>query len=82
MFISAPHVAQVAAEAAMDTTPWNYWEADGKTPVGRSGEAVRLLGHHGAKHAGTADEPPGAIGGARKPCIGGTRAGSAIRPRR
>ena len=36
-------VAALAAEAVMDTTPWNYWEADGKTPVGRSGEAVRLL---------------------------------------
>ena len=36
-------VAVLAAEAAMDTTPWNYWEADKKTPVGRSGEAVRLV---------------------------------------
>ncbi len=36
-------VAVLAAEAAMDTTPWNYWEADGKTPVGRIGEAVRLI---------------------------------------
>lgn len=35
-------VAVLAAEAAMDTSPWNYWEADKKTPVGRSGEAVRL----------------------------------------
>ncbi|HZG31759.1 MAG TPA: hypothetical protein VEZ59_00720, partial [Sphingopyxis sp.] len=36
-------VAVLAAEAAMDTSPWNYWEGDGKTPVGRSGEAVRLI---------------------------------------
>lgn len=36
-------VAVLAAEAAMDTSPWNYWEADGKTPVGRIGEAVRLV---------------------------------------
>lgn len=35
-------VAVLAAEAAMNTTPWNYWEADKKTPVGRSGDAVRL----------------------------------------
>jgi tetratricopeptide (TPR) repeat protein len=35
--------AVLAAEAVMDTSPWNYWEADRKTPVGRSGEAVRLL---------------------------------------
>jgi tetratricopeptide (TPR) repeat protein len=36
-------VAVLAAEAVMNTSPWNYWEADRKTPVGRSGEAVRLL---------------------------------------
>lgn len=36
-------IAALAAEAAMNTTPWNYWEADLRTPVGRSGEAVRLL---------------------------------------
>ena len=36
-------VAVLTAEAAMDTTPWNYWEADKRTPVGRSGEAVRLV---------------------------------------
>lgn len=36
-------VAVLAAEAVMDTSPWNYWEADRKTPIGRSGEAVRLL---------------------------------------
>ncbi|WEK44546.1 MAG: hypothetical protein P0Y64_07095 [Candidatus Sphingomonas colombiensis] len=35
-------VAVLAAEAAMNTTPWNYWEADKRTPVGRSAEAVRL----------------------------------------
>lgn len=36
-------IAVLAAEAAMDTTPWNYWEADKRTSVGRSGEAVRLV---------------------------------------
>ncbi|MFK0297783.1 tetratricopeptide repeat protein [Brevundimonas sp. NPDC090276] len=36
-------IAVLAAEAAMDTTPWNYWEADKRTPIGRSGEAVRLV---------------------------------------
>ncbi|MCM8729879.1 hypothetical protein ACFO8O_02690 [Hephaestia sp. GCM10023244] len=36
-------VAVLAAEAAMDTTPWNYWEADKKTPIGRSGDAIRLV---------------------------------------
>ena len=36
-------VAVLAAEAAMNTTPWNYWEADKRTPIGRSGAAVRLV---------------------------------------
>jgi len=36
-------VAVLAAEAAMNTTPWNYWEADKRTPIGRSGEAIRLV---------------------------------------
>lgn len=36
-------IAVLAAEAVMDTSPWNYWEADKRTPVGRSGEAVRLV---------------------------------------
>lgn len=35
--------AVLAAEAAMDTTPWNYWEADKTTSIGRSGTAVRLI---------------------------------------
>jgi len=37
------NVALLAAEAVMDTSPWNYWQADRRTPVGRSGEAVRLV---------------------------------------
>lgn len=36
-------IAVLAAEAAMDTTPWNYWETDKRTSIGRSGEAVRLV---------------------------------------
>ncbi|WP_298669582.1 hypothetical protein [uncultured Sphingomonas sp.] len=35
-------VAVLAAEAAMNTTPWNYWGADKRAPVGLSGAAVRL----------------------------------------
>lgn len=35
--------AILAAEAVMDTSPWNYWEADGRTPKGRIGEAVTLI---------------------------------------
>ena len=36
-------IAVLAAEAAMDTRPWDYWEADGRTPKARIGEAVRLV---------------------------------------
>ena len=43
-------VAVLAAEAVMDTSPWNYWEADKRTPVGRSGEAVRLVEAVLARH--------------------------------
>lgn len=42
-FPQSDDVAVLAAEAVMDTSPWNYWEADKRTPVGRSGEAVRLV---------------------------------------
>lgn len=37
------NVALLAAEAVMNTSPWNYWQLDKRTPVGRSGEAVRLI---------------------------------------
>ena len=36
-------IALLAAEAAMDTLPWDYWEADRRTPKPRLGEAVRLV---------------------------------------
>jgi len=36
-------IALLAAEAAMDTLPWNYWEADGRTPKPRLGTAVQLV---------------------------------------
>ncbi|MES2253590.1 MAG: tetratricopeptide repeat protein [Pseudomonadota bacterium] len=42
-FADQDDVAVLAAEAIMDTTAWNYWQADKRTPVGRSGEAVRLV---------------------------------------
>jgi tetratricopeptide (TPR) repeat protein len=46
------------AEAMMDTQPWDYWEADGKTPKGHGGEIVAVLesiiarapNHPGALH--------------------------------
>jgi tetratricopeptide (TPR) repeat protein len=42
-FPDSDEVAVLTAEAVMDTTPWNYWQADKTTPVGRSLTAVRLL---------------------------------------
>ncbi len=38
-------VATLAAEALMNTQPWDYWEADKRTPKGRAGEIVALLEH-------------------------------------
>jgi tetratricopeptide (TPR) repeat protein len=57
-FADQDDAAVLAAEAIMDSTPWNYWQADKRTPVGRSGEAVRLvemvlarnIGHPQANH--------------------------------
>jgi tetratricopeptide (TPR) repeat protein len=51
-------VAVIAAEAAMNTRPWDYWEADGRTAKPRIGEAIRLVetvlarspGHPQAQH--------------------------------
>lgn len=36
-------IALLAAEAVMNTSPWDYWEADGRTPKGQIGEAVKLV---------------------------------------
>lgn len=36
-------IAVLAAEAVMDTRPWDYWETDRMTPKGRIGDAVRLV---------------------------------------
>lgn len=36
-------VQATAAEANMDTQPWDYWFADGRTPKGRAGETLTLL---------------------------------------
>jgi tetratricopeptide (TPR) repeat protein len=52
------NLAVLNVEAVMTTTPWDYWEADGKTPKGDVGEAIALAekvlaanpGHAGAIH--------------------------------
>lgn len=36
-------VAVLAAEAIMDTRPWDYWEADRQTPKGQIGTAVKIV---------------------------------------
>ncbi|MGH6870794.1 MAG: hypothetical protein ACREHE_04730 [Rhizomicrobium sp.] len=49
---------QFYAEAMMDTQPWDYWQADGKTPKGHGAEIVATLegiiarapNHPGALH--------------------------------
>lgn len=33
----------LAAEAAMDTQPWDYWEVGGRDPKGRAGDAIRRV---------------------------------------
>ncbi|MGE0595137.1 MAG: tetratricopeptide repeat protein [Hyphomonadaceae bacterium] len=33
----------LAAEAVMDTQPWDYWEADQRTPKGRAGDAIERV---------------------------------------
>ncbi|MFA7441636.1 MAG: tetratricopeptide repeat protein [Sphingomonadaceae bacterium] len=36
-------IAVLAAEALMDTQPWDYWEADRRTPKGQMGTAIALV---------------------------------------
>jgi len=36
-------VAVLAAEAIMDTRPWDYWEADRRTPKGEIGTAIKMV---------------------------------------
>ncbi len=37
------NIAVLFADAVMNTTPWDYWEADKRTPKGRVGEAVSAI---------------------------------------
>ncbi len=36
-------VASIAAEANMDTQPWDYWDDGGRTPKGRTARTISLL---------------------------------------
>ncbi|HEY0595507.1 tetratricopeptide repeat protein, partial [Sphingopyxis sp.] len=50
-FPTQDDIAILAAEAVMDTHPWDYWETDGRTPKGKSGEAVTLVERVMARNA-------------------------------
>jgi tetratricopeptide (TPR) repeat protein len=57
-FPDDPEIAILYVDGLMNLSPWDYWEADGKTPKGRIGEAIagaeRVLAaypnHPGAIH--------------------------------
>ena len=36
-------IAALAAEAAMDTQPWEYWQPGGHDPKGRAGDAIKRI---------------------------------------
>jgi tetratricopeptide (TPR) repeat protein len=36
-------IAVLAAEAIMNTQPWDYWEADSRTPKGEAGDAIAAI---------------------------------------
>jgi tetratricopeptide (TPR) repeat protein len=44
-------ISLLAAEAAMDTLPWDYWEADRQTSKPRLAEAIRLVEAVAARNA-------------------------------
>jgi tetratricopeptide (TPR) repeat protein len=50
-------IAVLAIDAIMNLSPWDYWEADGKTPKGQIGDAIRIAEHVLARHP----DHPGAI---------------------
>ncbi len=52
-----PNIAVLFADAVMNTSPWDYWEADGITPKGRLSEAIGAIEGVLAAHP----EHPGAI---------------------
>jgi tetratricopeptide (TPR) repeat protein len=38
-------IAVFYVDALMNLSPWDYWEADGKTPKGKIGKAIRTVEH-------------------------------------
>lgn len=41
-FAEDQEIGVLAVDALMNTSPWDYWEADGVTPKGRIGEAIAI----------------------------------------
>ena len=41
-FPDDPEIAVLSIDAIMNLSPWDYWEADGKTSKGQIGDAVRI----------------------------------------
>ena len=56
-FPEDPEIGVLFADALMNTSPWDYWEADGRTAKGRLGEAVAAIEGVLAKNP----DHPGAI---------------------
>ncbi len=50
-------IAVLSIDAIMNLSPWDYWEADGKTPKGQIGDALRTAERVLSQHP----EHPGAI---------------------
>jgi tetratricopeptide (TPR) repeat protein len=50
-------IAVLFADSVMNTSPWDYWERDGRTPKGRLGEAIAAIEGVLAKNP----DHPGAI---------------------
>jgi tetratricopeptide (TPR) repeat protein len=42
-FPEDPEIAVLTADAMMNTSPWDYWEADGVTAKGRLGEGIAAI---------------------------------------
>ena len=42
-FPEDPEIAVLFADALMNTSPWDYWEADGRTAKGQLGQAVAAI---------------------------------------
>ncbi len=56
-FPDDPEIATLYVDAVMNLSPWDYWEADGKTPKGQIGTAIQSIEKVLAKHP----NHPGAI---------------------